>query len=536
MQHDTRASRGISAGESDLAKQIQTFGAEAAPRLISLLSHDNASIRELAGYVLRDLPGLSESYLDALIAACERGDGWIPPAIARIGTPRAIAFLIGELKRTPKTNNQLTWALKIAGEKAARPLAALFDSSEPVTDDLLAAVRHVFSDMGSAAAVSAPQLIESAIKPSLPMDNRRAAVRALGALGLAAASEVPRLQALANREPDHFADPVDKTIVEIGSPEAAAILATQLRRTPSDLLLLHVAKLRENGRAASPVVAKLLNHEDWDVRVAAARALGYIGATDAADDLRKALSDPGDWRVVYSAAQSLGRLKAASAVTDLEAISQRHWHGAVKSAAAKAARVIQGAESYESRVPEAHSWFEFFDHTTVQSGGAALNPSTLRFQSVLEPLSESERRDLAVAELAGPNVAPRAWLRLGTHGHLLGTDLGEFGGELVFRDASGARHTITRTNTQGIVRMPFGIVAATGLAHMILNNGFLYLVDFNPGETPVARRWKSLPGAPRRMGVLENGNLFVSCVNGDVVVTPTGEMLAADVQNTASGR
>ncbi|MBL9188019.1 MAG: HEAT repeat domain-containing protein [Opitutaceae bacterium] len=524
---------GINAGESDIAKRIQAFGAQAAPRLIALLDSDNASVRELAGYVLRDLPGLSESHLDALIAACERGDGWIPPAIARIGTPRAIAFLVGELKRTPRTHNQLTWALKLAGEKAARPLAAIFDAPELVTDDLLTAVRYVFYDMGSAAAVSVPHLVESAMNPSLPMGNRKAAVRALGALGLAAASEVPRLQALAHREPDHFAEPVDQAIVEIGSPEAAAILAAQLRRAPSDLLLLRVARLRENGRAATSVVAQLLNHENWDVRVAAARTLGYIGATDAVDVLREALSDASDWRIVYSAAESLGRLKATNAVADLEAIAQRHWFDVVRSAASKAVRVIQGAETYQSRWPAANFGIEFFDYTHVRSGVPVLDPATLRFRAELEPLTESERRGLAVSGIAGSNVAPSSWLRLGPHGHLLGTDGGEWGGELVFRDAAGATHTLLHANTQGIVRMPFGIVAVTGVAHLMINHGFLYAVDFEPGRTPTARRWKSLPGAPRRVGVLENGNLFVACVGGDIVVTPSGEMLAADAKHTA---
>ena len=532
-QRDGRGRPGISTGESDLAKQIHAFGAQAAPSLIALLDSEKASVRELAGYVLRDLPGLSESHLDALIDACERGDGWIPPAIARIGTPRAIAFLVGELKRTPRTHNQLTWALKLAGEKAARPLVAIFDAAEPVADALLEAIRHVLADMGPQAAVVGPLLIESATNSSLPMGNRRAAVRALGILGLSAAPEVPRLQALANREPAHFSEAVDQAIVEIGTPEAALILASQLRRAPSDRLLLRVARLRENGRAASAVVAELLSHEDWDVRVAAARTLGYIGATDAEDALRNALSDAGDWRVVYSAAESLGRLKATSAVVDLEAIAQRHWFDVVRSAASKAVRVVQGTETYQSRWPAANFGIEFFDYNHARSSVAALDPATLRFRTDPDPLTTTQRRELAFTGVANPQSIPSSWLRLSPNGYLLGTDRGEWGGELVFRDAVGATHTLLHANTQGIVRMPFGIVAVTGVAHLTINYGFLYVVDFEPGRMPIQRRWKSLPGAPRRMGVLENGNLFVSCVGGDVVVTSAGEMLAADAKNTA---
>jgi len=83
---------------------------------------------------------------------------------------------------------------------------------------------------------------------------------------------------------------------------------------------------------------------------------------------------------------------------------------------------------------------------------------------------------------------------------------------------------LLETNTSGIHRMPFGIMAVTGLAHLGLNNGMLYLVEEKNSDEFVVRKWKVLPGAPRRSGFLKNGSLFVSCANGVVMITPDGDM------------
>ena len=99
--------------------------------------------------------------------------------------------------------------------------------------------------------------------------------------------------------------------------------------------------------------------------------------------------------------------------------------------------------------------------------------------------------------------------------------------ENLFKGNAGAVTTLVDDNTTGIHRMPFGIVAATGLAHMTLNHGYLYLVDIKDGSPPNARLWKVLPGAPMKSGLLKSGDLFVACVGGNVLVSPTGEISMA---------
>jgi HEAT repeat protein len=78
-------------------------------------------------------------------------------------------------------------------------------------------------------------------------------------------------------------------------------------------------------RLGSHAIAALLGHDDAEIRVAAARALGAIGAQETALQLCVALRDPA-WPVRAQAARALGRLRASEAVAPLAAgLEDRAW-------------------------------------------------------------------------------------------------------------------------------------------------------------------------------------------------------------------
>lgn len=91
---------------------------------------------------------------------------------------------------------------------------------------------------------------------------------------------------------------------------------------------------------------------------------------------------------------------------------------------------------------------------------------------------------------AAPNYALAA-----CGGALLGRDAGEWGGELVFRGKGGTIQRMLEKNVHGIFRMPFGIVVFTGLAHLGINEGSIYLVSCRPAGAS-ASLMRNLPGAP----------------------------------------
>ncbi len=536
--------------ETALAEQIQRFGPEAVPKMVQLLSAKDDHVRFFAGYVLRGLDGIPESDLDMLIAAHKRGDGWIPPAIGRIGSPRAVAYLISDIRLHPETQTQVTWALKIAGKRAAIPLAQIFRDRDKIHRDLLAVIEQVFSDMGGDAAPAVPTLVEIAQDKSVRSENRRGAVLALGSIGSPAAGAVPALKTLAESEPGVFSKAVASAIVGIGTPDAVAVFLPILRSKPDEIVLRDLAALRENGRTAGPAVVALFNDPNWDVRVAAARTLGYIGYAEGTDELRKCLHNPDDWRAVYVAAESLGRLKAQSAVPELEAVARGHWFPAVRRCAQKAIGVIRGTDSFESRWAPGNFAFEYFaywhagesDEPEVNVHTEAVQPhfvaepdalSSAELQKVpyeVEIVGYDEKGRHVTVETARPHCGLRC-----ADGLLLGGDRGEWGGELAFRDGKGMTRVLLSQNVEGIHSMPFGILATCGLAHLTLNSGYLYIIGRMPDGAPYAKLWKVLPGAPERSGKLTNGDLFVACYGGNIVVSPEGEIRMAQDDRSADG-
>ena len=89
-------------------------------------------------------------------------------------------------------------------------------------------------------------------------------------------------------------------------------------------------------------------------------------------------------------------------------------------------------------------------------------------------------------------------------GTLIGRDDGEWGGEVAFRDQSGNTYTVVPDNSHGIFKMPYGVVPLTGLAHLGIDRGNVYLLSREPNANVVATKIMELPGAP--CDVARNGD------------------------------
>lgn len=100
-------------------------------------------------------------------------------------------------------------------------------------------------------------------------------------------------------------------------------------------------------------------------------------------------------------------------------------------------------------------------------------------------------------------------------GHLLGADRGEWGGEMVFRDSGGAIHRLIDRNVRGIVRMPFGVIVFTGLAHLSQSTGAIYRVDQRPDGVVMATLFHTLPGTPEDIRWTTHGDLVFRVVIDD---------------------
>ena len=121
-------------GSRNIVEELNAFHGLAIPYLLPLLKSKDLRVRDFVGYVLRDQVGLTEKHLDVLMDACHRGNGWLPLAIERIGTPRAIKFLVEELKYNSFSGEGLIDALVNVGSKVMPEIVVLFKNPKPLSD------------------------------------------------------------------------------------------------------------------------------------------------------------------------------------------------------------------------------------------------------------------------------------------------------------------------------------------------------------------------------------------------------------------
>lgn len=538
---------GISQKEQETAKSIQILGPPAIPFLLPLLKSQNEGVRKLTSYTLRNIDGLGEEHLDALIDSRRRGDGWIPPAIAKIGTPRAIAFLVDELKREKQTHTQLTAAFKILGEKGTPYLVELIRNNA-FDEPLMRTVVFIFGELKEKAATAVEPLVEIISNKEGNLKTIEYSVLALGAIGPDAQRTTPLLMRLAQSDPAHFRETVNRSLQSMGAPQAVTALLQRLNEKhgmiDNMIVFRDIAALKENGKSAGPSLTRFLWDNDWDVRVGAARTIGYIGYTEAIPELIKLLNTNHDWRLIYVSVESLGRLQAGQAVPTLTDVSTNYWYPPVRDAAKKAILVITEGNQYGSKYHPGNFAFEFFDYMNVeradnQPAQENNGPQSSRHYRIdKDALSATQLAKLAYKVDMRPFVAvppeeentdftetqvPDVGLKV-THGYLVGCSRGEWGGELVFIDSKRKVTTVLAENIVGIHRFNSEIVVVTGLAHLTFNRGCVYKIKKSPNGQWIVNKWRALPGAPRSSGILQNGNLLVKCLGGIVEILPGGEI------------
>jgi len=493
--------------------------------------------------MLSHIDGLAEEHLDALIESRLRGDGWIPPAIARIGTPAAIRFLVEELKKERQSETQIAVAFECLGEKGVPYLVELFRDS-PADERLLCAVGCILGELKDKAVLAIDPLEHIALDNKANTNVRIEAIAALGRIGPLAQRSTPSLRQVARAAPDVFQAVVNEAIVQMRGPSAAAVLTEQLANKPEPHVFIRLAELGVDGQESGATLLRLLEETDWQNRLLAARTLGFVGYTNAGPALIESLKNEDDWRLVYVAAESLGRIKAGAALSALGAVSETHWYPPVREAAHKAIEAIHGRANYESNHNRSWFPFEFMAYESAHVGKEAKNGGEdgrwnmiaelgrmmglsqvwlagLRYRVDERVYEPPHKGGLGMeARIIQRKVIPGVSVRV-EDGHILGRDMGGFGGELMYLGKRGKQSLLLNENTLGIHRMTSGIVAVTGLAHMCIIKGCLYRITKSDTGWS-ASRWKALPGAPRSSRLLSDGTLYVRCTGGSVCVSSSG--------------
>lgn len=531
----------------------------AVPRLVDLISHPDDRVAELAAIALRESPRIDEVHLPALKAGLDRGLGWLPPALAAVPGEAAVQeAVVRYLVSDSAPHNQEAYALERMG---ARAIPALLEASrcpQGCDFDTWRRLVGVFDLIGEPLSGMTPALLARAGDPATAGDVAALQLALIGAIGSATPEVGDGLLRLRESKPELAGD-VDDALVAIRAPAAGQVLAARLRKNPGPDPLYDAARLGEVARDAAPVIVELTQHDDAEIRMLALSALAKIGGDLAIEALVRALDDERDLRQPWLAARALGRLQAVQARGDLERVAENHAFPEIREAATTAIAWLDlpqappdptdelegmgllefeypgltlsscGRPDLEMAGPDRHRLSGPTHHRRLEK--LAYDAVELSYGAGDEEAQRAKDPD-AVIEVHPGNIlehrtkirpVPDVALRV-EDGWIAGSNRGEWGGEFVFLPRDSKPVILLGKNAVDLHRVGDRIVALTGIAHLFINEGAVYLIERNADGQWQARPWLTLPEAPRRATPTRDGRLWVELGEGGLLISTDGRM------------
>lgn len=533
---------------------------EAVPFLMELLADPDLRVASLAAATLRDAPYVDEAYLPNVQAGLDRGLGWLSPVLASMpGEAAAREAVSRYLVSRGAPHNQEAYAVERLGVRALPMLLQAVRCVSPCGKKDAYLIAYAVSEMGAEALPILPGLREIIENPATPGDVAGGALQVLGGLGSHARTADAWLMALRLAKPELDGD-IQQALVDIESDEAGWVLGARLDEHADPMILQVLASIGPAGRGAGPAVVRLLAHPDAEIRVAAARALGYIDYAPAVPPLMEKLDAVDDLRINWVAAGSLGRLGAVQARPALERTAATHRFPPVRVAAANALKHMGqpdkwprlddglagdmdfkafeqlGEELPACRRPDVRRLKEP-PNVKRRAGRDDRALEDLAFDSVVLSYGanaeeeESARREGRIIEVTADTMVehrtvqrevPVVALRV-AGGWLAGSNRGEWGGEVMFMPDRGNPYHVTDGNIVDIHRLGDRIVATMGLAHMFTNLGQVMELATDAQGRWQARPWRTLPGAPGDVELVAGPQLlFDANAGGTLLLSADG--------------
>jgi HEAT repeat protein len=506
-----KSDRGPSFGdEREIADNLRRFGGAAKQELLRRAVGDHPGWRDLAGDILRYWGGWSPSDVPALRAALQlRHGGSIAWPLGETETPEAIQALVDDLV-VIGPSSQTGGALERLGAPVLPYLLPLLEDERKV---YYASV--VIRGIGVEALESAEPWLALAESSAYPKGQRLAALRGLAAMGDPIQRYSERLHALRTDSDADIRDQALKTLIAIHDPSVAAVVAEKCNPSAAVLeavplhsvkCLWDVAEFGSNGRSAGPNLMRFLQSKNGAELATAIGVLGYIGYDDAIPAIRNSLRWH-DWRVVQASIHSLGWLGATEAVSDIQQVAASYWLPSVGRQAEAVLDTLKSAQPKTTR-PARFLMSEnvpFGSYTYGERSLAAEQCPSRRWQWQGHPFSEPQSTGARGTRLTLDN------------GTLVGTDKGEWGGELEWMGKDGQTRLLIRDNVVSIQPADGGAMVLFGLAHMALVYGYAVHVkkgeDGNWSLNEAAR----LPQDAQALATI-GPNLFAAWSGGRVVV------------------
>jgi len=524
---------GINAGDTVFvapSPQVLKIGAPAIPYLLPLLKDRHKGIRTVAARTLRDIDGLNETHLDALIAAHRRGVYWLAEPIARIGTPKAVDVLMEDLLRTQEEDIQ-TRAFVILGPKVTPQMVALYRKKSGWNKDFEEKMNHVWKWMGHKAVTAVPGLLEIATDKKMSEAARIRAINTLAAIGAASKPAIPTLLELHQNGSKKMQEACAAAMIETDSPESVPFLLQELQNGEryKSWTFGRIAKLHQNGITAGPAILPYVNDAFWENRREAIATLGFIGYKAAADLLIAQLGCEEDWRTVACAMEVLVKFQETKAIPPLQKVARDHWYPPLRGWAKQAIDCIQDKKPFSIEkkgrdfidVSEALGFstrdYDYYNDCKSEN---------LRFPVVPQPLESIKVRVTAARKSPSEKKTQKETLSGLPHegGHLVTYTNSDLGGFIGFVDAKGKlTEIISGVSGQAVHNTKHGLFALIGRWHFPYCR--IVRIQRTPDGKWTAQDWRELPGGHVWFsGVLEDGSILVCNYGGIVKVSPDGKI------------
>lgn len=220
--------------------------------------------------------------------------------------------------------------------------------------------------------------------------------------------------------------------------------------------------LGPNAIPAGPRMLDLLNSEHLEFRLEVIKTLAAIGYRPAVPRLRELLRSE-YWSEVIEAANALRSLDDRGYASIIEEVASTHW---LPFAREELELVMSGwlTEAVEDEDADDRLW-RFPEAEACASGRWAWQGAVID-----EPGS-----DAIMTDPAENDFGRRMVLDLGAF-QLIGTDRGEWSGELYIQSGEGDPVRLVEDNVLSMQRVEGGAIVATGLNHMMPGRGNIYLV------------------------------------------------------------
>jgi HEAT repeat protein len=526
-------------GDSIIYERMPQFGDAAIEALLPMLSDSSSEMRRRAGYLLANFDQIDPRFSEQIIMAWQQGNGWLPRAVAALGTDEALSSLWQDFLRDSNfsSNSQVFMALGKMGEARIRPLLlALFAECRlSLTGEECSGMYSLLSELEPAHPEWSQDAIVDLAQNARKKETRDRATEELVRLEHPAGL-VPSQERLANL-----------TLSEVIFDE-----------WPAWHLIDAVATYGSEAATSAAHIAQFLDTRlDERLRTDAALALGRVGNREqipALLALEPELMD--DWLMAYNVSESLGRLRAEEARALLLELTDQHWHRGVRNNANRALAMISGGEFSMSGVAgdglpypnptdeegneylyfgglrwagdEASQWcgaernevFEIGSDPAGQVDWPSYSSVVVEITNLSEEVANELRDAVSPSFVRG---SPIAFLPLNS-GKLIGFNGGEFGGGVVYLDGGDEPRLLFGEPVDAMWTMNDKLYVVSGLAHMVLDTGHVRVINL---DTLEIERVIRLPASSISIGLTSNRNVIVETREGDFAISEDGELLDA---------